>query len=38
MKSRGHSVVEIELNEEGFVDTKGKKKEAESSRRVQRAE
>ena len=38
MKSRGRSVAEIELNEEGFVDTKGEEKEAESSRRVQRAE
>ena len=38
MKSRGHTVAEMELDEKGFVDMKGEEKEAESSRWVQRAE
>ena len=35
---RGHIVAKIELDEDGFLDTKSEEKEAESSRSVQRAE
>ena len=35
---RSREAAEIELDEDGFVDTKGEEKEAESCRRIQRAE